>query len=320
MNQAFQALIAPKWRVFFALEGLTQAEANHKANLIKEKCTNLTALFESTAAYTAVMDFEGQPVKLDSFKSVDSLREQALVEGTMYAASAWLREAIQAKVEVLKDIKIMPVSLLGYDEEELKFDLLMPSMDRVTPLPLLTEDDIKAEWTIKERAEYLELESMASHLGKKIHKDGIIAKIRKDSKKQKSTGFKELPNGTGLKTYLVQYTPLYEAAKLEEDFFHLQEQHRSFESKLNYLKAKLQNELTTRNADITRKNTDEQMRASTEYNSQMREYNEAYRAHNAKVRDFNARMEARRLELTKYASALKIAKPEALVKIIDSVN
>jgi hypothetical protein len=320
IKTVYEELLPKKQKVFFAEKGVTASEADHKSNMIKERAEAIEAEFGNTAAYTAIMTFEGdEKVNLDKFVTI-KVEELALKQGEMYALSSWLREAVKAKNAMLTFIQGLPVqkfTLEDEKEEVPKFTMEHPPVKYPTNFPPVTEDDVIGTFTVAERAEYLSLNSHASHLGKKLHHVGKITSIRRDLQKGTITDFKELPNGNGMKTYIVKKTPLYNLEEFNKVFFDLQEKHRSFEQRLNYYKARIANEVTDGNAKIKQIYANEARALQLEYAEAIRPYNDAHKQYSADMLEYNTLLEKRRLELIKHISGLKIVIPEKLQHIID---
>ena len=154
----YNVLVPNKHKVFFDKHGLSITEANHKANLLSELATAIEAEFKSTGAYKEELIFDGGDIiQLNTFKKIE-LENQATKEGDLYALSAWLREAVKAKTQILDDIKSMSyISFLEDNEEYPDFKELKPVQKRVELPIYITEDDVIGKFTIAERAKYLAL-------------------------------------------------------------------------------------------------------------------------------------------------------------------
>lgn len=320
MQAIYEELLPKKLRVFFGTNGLTIAEANHKADLIKHMAEATSALFNSTAAYHAVMDFDGREVQLDHYKPID-LEVEALKEGDMYMMSSWLRESVAAKKKMLELVSQFTTQTLWNDDETFPvFNVPIPPSPLLPRLKLLTEDDVIGEWNIAQRAKYLSLESKAAHLGKKIHPKGVINNIKKDILQEKAVTFTEKSDGRGLKTYVVTHHPLYSKADATKAFFKLQEQHRSYESQLNYLKATIQNTLTTENSRLQKEYSEDLQSINSKHQADTAAYRDLQRQHSDALSVVHSQMEQRRLELTRFVSGLKVQIPDDLTYIIDLIN
>ncbi len=319
INQLYTEVFPNKNRVFFVEKGgLTSTEASHKANLITEKLRDLVAQFENTGAFESTMDFDGKSIRMDKNQTIPHLEALSLVEGDLHSLTSWLREGVVAKNIMLNSLRTLPLDKLFLKEEEgfPKFEDKAPMMEPVTPLIVVKEDDIIGRFTIKERAEYLALISRAAHLGKKIHKGGVIANIRKHLQRGILTSFEEKSNGLGMKTYVVEHKPLYDKEDIEKIYFKLQEQHRSYEAKLNYYKAMIADEVNTINAEALQVYNNEYKAKALAYQALQTDYSQKWQAHNSAVNQINTSLEKRRLELTQHVSGLKIVIPEELKEIV----
>lgn len=316
MQELFAQLLPKKHTIFFADKGLTQTEASHKANIIKEKADRIAALLKNTAAYKDVVDFKGKEVMLDTFEKLSNLEELCLEEGEMYSLSSWLREGVKAKELLLKLVKVMaPWELESNKELRKVFGEVIPTKPYIEALILLDEDAILGEWTIAERSEYLSLLAKAAHLGKKLHNDGALTKIRKDLHAKKNTSFKELHDSAGYSTFVVTHHPLYEVEEIDKIFFNLQEQHRSTEAKLNWYKAKLQNELTSKNIKVSEEHALLTRKILGPYEKELRNFNTLREVFNDEYNAWVAELEVTRAALLNYISQIRIVIPKDLEHI-----
>ena len=326
-NEILFKQVAPAHlQVFLSTEGLTQADANHKANMVKESLQPNEDVWLHTNSHNQLVNFEGVDVETTAFKKIDLVKE-SLVAGNMNALAAWLREGIKAKAGILQSLETCSTEKfkLEDDEDEPEFrQATMPNQEYVH-LKQVSENDIIAEWSIKDRCEYLTLESQAAGVGKKIHNKGEVQQLRLNLSKMKPNEFVNMPDGSGLdrkggKTYLVKNIPLYNRDEVDTAFMELQELHRGFEQRLNYLKAKIKNDTNVRNQELREEYTKE-MKAVNERNRLAQvEYNKLLTEIGDETREYQSKLEKRRLQLVKYVSALRIVVPESLQVVIDNLN
>jgi len=308
--------------VFFAKNGLTSSEANHQANMTKEVCEKIARDLESTSSAKEILIYDNNvDIDLDSNHRIDNLEDICKKEGELYAISAWLREAIKAKEILLKYFNDLHWSLFLDSETESVsyFTVEQPIEPNYDPI-FVTEQDIIGEMSIADRAEYLRCESIAAHLGKKLHSRGLITIIRKQIQKFIPTRFHSLNNGNGVKDFPVLRKKLYEIDEFEKIFFSLQEEHRSAEQKLNWFKANIKNEVTLRNAAITAKEKEKYQDEIDQYNIAIRNWNDEKSKHDQKITILKSSAEERRLRKIKEISELKIIIPEKLQTVLEFVK
>lgn len=321
IKEVYEKVIHGRYKIFFGDKGLSITEANHKANLLKELAKGISAQFELTAGYHGIIQFDGNKIDADNFTDMD-LEGQAKLEGDIYSLTAWLREAIKAKNELLQSIKIMPGALLLIDDEKTpdNWTEIRPQLKQVPMYTPFTLEDALGGLSIPERTDYITIEAKAAHLGKKIHPGGVIHEIRTALQQKRISTFTNMPNGQGMKAYVVQWEALYDLGVIDTLFFRLQSEYRSYEEKLNYLKAQLQNTTTNTNAELQQKYTNAVEAMQVEYKAKSEEWSKGYNKSIMEITKFNSQMEERRLQLTRHIAALKVVIPNALQSLVDKLN
>jgi hypothetical protein len=315
--------IHPAKKIFFAYEGLSQSEANHQANMVKQIAASVSARLNQIGAVKEVIEFEGKSHRMDSSVSMDkeSLIQLAQEEGKMYALSAWLREAVKTKQELIEMArKVANSSYMLPDEKFPALEEQPPIFIEPVKTPAVTEQDIFGEMNIKERADYYTQEALAAHLGKKLHEGGLFDIVRKGLQNFIPIRFHELSNGQGRKAYPVTREKLFTDVTFDEVFFTLQREHRAAEQALNAYKARIQNEVTLRNAQIEKDYSDAYNKARVAYQKELADYNERMQNTQKQQESFIATLEARRLEKVKDISAWKIVVPNDLQATLEFVK
>jgi ribosomal protein S17 len=307
--------------VFFAGEGLSQTEANHQANMVKEIADIIKREFESTGVYTEKVVYAGEEVPLDNNQTITDLVEKAQMEGNLYALSAWLRSAVKAKEELLKIIRTAPDTFFLTEEEVYPTISIPRPMQHEVPLQKTwTEEDVIGEFTIAERAEYLRLEAQAAHLGKKIHTGGILDQIFTGLRNFVPFRFHGLRDGAGMKDFPVRRARLYEVEGFEAAFFQLQAEHRSVEARLNWYKARIQNLVAERNAQQIREGRAASDKLYGEYLQKRQEWEAHCEDIRAKEQDLLQVIAERRQNATSQVSAYKIVVPKELEPVLQKVQ
>lgn len=308
--------------VFFGDEGLSQTEANHQANMVKEIADGYKRVFANTAAFTEILEYNStKEVPLDSKKGIKDLRMEAVREGNLYALSAWLREAVKAKQNLIDLVRNAPdIDFLQEGESFPRITLDEPRLINPANPKNWKDEDIIGEFTIAERAEFLMLEAQAAHLGKKLHADGILNKINHELATFDTYRFHNLADGAGLKAFPVKRVALYAKDDFQKDFFQLQDEHRGFEAKLNWYKARIQNEVTMRNAQAQEEYRKAFQDVYSEYNVKRMEFERHVQDVNKAEKMLLNEIGQRRLELVKQISAYKIVVPNELKETLAFVQ
>lgn len=296
--------------IYFSKNGISSSQANHVANLIKEKNKVVEAELNNTASYREVLTKDGEKFTLKNPIPVDLLN-LSQKEGELYALSSWFREAIKARDTLLTYYKQCPGTEFG---ELPKTPVLqIPEKVNISTPAKATEADILATFSIKELAEYWTLEAKAAHIGKRIHKGGVVANIREQilANKDSVTSFTVMDG----KHYPVTLSKVYDLTEVTEAFDKLQDIHRQYESKLNFYKAKIQNGITELDAKRQSEFKAAQEAENNKYNSELLEYQGVMRQYQEAVAVQNAANEAARANKLREVSAWKIAIPDELLPV-----
>ena len=278
---------------FLDTKGLTTAEANYTANIIKELCERISNEIKQLTLFKGTLNFQGKQTEYNKVYKVENLEEKCLEEGNLYALSAWLREAIKAKEALLKQV------------ENDNFDIsLLNEVNYGKAISLLTEDEVKYSLPINELAEYLAYEAKAAHIGKKVHPNGIFEQWFNMIKNTPKVQINEIN-----KDYIVEFDQVVDEKDLYQVYFTLQKEYREAEQKVNYYKAKVKNLLNERNQEINQKNRALQDKLSQDLEIQ-----------NSKNLALQAEINNLRGQKLKEVSELKIIIPNELQKTLDYVQ
>lgn len=278
---------------FLDTKGLTTAEANYTANIIKELCERISNEIKQLTLFKGTLNFQGKQTEYNKVYKVENLEEKCLEEGNLYALSAWLREAIKAKEALLKQV------------ENDNFDIfLLNEVNYGKSTSLLTEDEVKYSLPINELAEYLAYEAKAAHIGKKVHPNGIFEQWFNMIKNTPKVQINEIN-----KDYIVEFDQVVDEKDLYQTYFTLQKEYREAEQKVNYYKTKVKNLLNEKNQEINQKNKALQDKFSQDLEIQ-----------NSKNLALQAEINNLRGQKLKEVSELKIIIPNELQKTLDYVQ
>jgi hypothetical protein len=303
--------------VFFGENGLSQTEANHQANMVKEVATIIGRQFQNTAAVTESITINDgntvKTVKLDNKTAIADIEIEAELEGELYALSAWLREAIKAKQSVLQLVEHAEDKAFLLPGEVLpELTMQRPYFKEPAKQKTWTAEDILGEFSVAERADYLKKESIAAHLGKKIHAGGILAQIKEELSSFAPFRFQDLNNNGGKHSFPVERTALYEVKAFNKAFLELQERHRVVEAKLNWYKARIQNTVTERNAEEYAEHRKRYDEAYTLFQKELNVFNDHAEDVSNRIAALSQTLNQRRLLKIREVSAWKIVIPQKL--------
>jgi len=289
--------------IFLGSKGLSQSEANHTANVAKEIAEGFGSEIHYMSLFKKTLNDKFGKTPYNHVKVVEGLEEKCLEEGSIYALSAWLREGIKAKANIIKNIQTMGIhqlcELMGLSLPDEAQHPVMQALPR--------EEQMVEHLSIAERAEYLSCEAKAAHIGKKIHPGGLIPSWRKMLANMSPV---EMIQGPGSNEYLrVDIETIIIPEKVDALFYMLQRKHREMESRVNYYKAKLHNLFN-----------EETVRINTENSKLLQEYSSKVDTFNNELRVIQSKAEAHRAIMLRDASDLKVIVPESLQGVLDLVQ
>lgn len=221
--------------------GITSTSANHLANIAKELITKYEAqLLEISFLNKEVSLISENKSKLlkKGRTDVSDLTETIEKIGSLKSFCAWVREAIKKKEEMLQALSCL--TLEAY-LKSIGQEIMTPP---ISPLPV-DKDTIINEMSRAERQEYLSDEAHAATIGKYIHPDGSLSLARRELLQCQYTPSKV--EGQGRDLIIYNYSPSLDPEEVEKIFMSLQETHRVYEKSLNAKKAKIQEEVNSRN-------------------------------------------------------------------------
>ena len=207
---------------FFGKEGITSTSANHLANIAKEYLTSQHAIIDNISFVDEKVSIHGQPAVQTrvGVKDISVLLPAIDKIGQYHAFIAYLREAIKAKDEALKNID----SFSMYWDKNYS-DCVVPSKPTYPSF-----NEILQTKTIKEQAEYYRLEALCAAIGKAIHPGGSYHNARQFA-------YTSLSNPAEVKDYSVTIRSLsIDIKSVDDTYFELQRQHRQFSARLNAFK------------------------------------------------------------------------------------
>lgn len=226
-------------------KGLSMSEAQSVSNICYQKALDIANQLSvinnfSRAITIGTKDYLETPGN----KIPDNIVELILSKGKYHAVQAFLMENIKAKEALIKSLQ----------NEVLDFKTEAPVMGKLVELNLLPEVNEawgKAQLTLDEVNTYLLAEATAAHVGQFIHKNSKLDNLRN-----------ELPNISTLEWIEVEAgkkTPVdikvhHSQADLSELYEKFSKIHREEEQKVNFLKAKVKNLVTSENARIAEVN------------------------------------------------------------------
>lgn len=282
--------------VFFGENGLTSTSANHIANVAKEYYQQLENTLDNIRFYKTTVDLLGYNAPALVANGVDTVENIPQMIEDIYqckALIAWLREAIKAKDEHIKTIK-------NYSVKEYANLNGITLLNKPIGRPYRCEQDYLETLSIKERFNYINLETELAVLGQSIHPSGYISTAKQQLEHKINNPLET--TGGGRDTVVYTHTPTIELSKVDALFFKLQKEHREKQARLNTLKQQCKDWIEAENLII-----------DNEYKAELLKYNnqqsEVHHALSMWVKETLA-------EVSKW----KIVLPDSLKTIYSKIN
>ena len=280
--------------------GITSTSANTLANWAKNEAFAATIELASlTFVNTRIELINGENPKTVGIGVKDTARVGALIEkiAKLNSFSAWMREGIKAKENLLEDLKNLNVK----DYAKLKGIDLPQEPDYPSSV---TAADILNEMDVNKRNQYLRLEAYAAAYGKYVHSTsdstGAVARARNELAERILRPTKM--EGSGRDCVLFNYTPSVPMDEVEAMFNALQEIQRSYEQQLNAIKYSIESEVNNRNAKA------------------LGEYNQAYANYQAEMKALREALHEYMIKERERIGRLKIVVPNELKETYEYLN
>lgn len=290
-----------------APKGLSMTQAQSISNLCNQRANFINSQISNVNNVTKTFKQNGEEFTYQIGKNIpNNILELLTEKSSLHALQAFLMENIKYKESLLTFIKNdVPI----FPKSPIKPVIEQPILEKTV--------DEKYGWeqlTKNEYNEYLISEAYASHIGQYIHQNGTLDNLRKSYDKDCQFQFIELLSG--VKTPL-QIVPNHSEETLMNLHQKLEREHRQYEQKVNYYKAKVKNLVSDENAKIAQRNAD----LISEYNNKqqviMQEYNTLVSEWSNEVKRLSQVFEQDRMKLIKETSALRIEIPSSLQNVVD---
>ena len=205
--------------VFFGEKGLTSTSANHICNIAKEWYLSKEQEIQNIIGYNTYVKVLGtETYDLVAKGEFNIKLEQTLKEiSEAKALTAWLREAIKARENLVKEVKSKEIEHIPQPEKG----------------HILTEEEYYASLSVDNRLRYYSLEAECATLGKYIHPDGKINNLRKNLKDLPPVSL-DKENDSIILVY--KYEKTIKEEDLDNIFFQLQNKYRELQAQLNKYK------------------------------------------------------------------------------------
>jgi len=292
-----------------AKNGLSMSQAQSISNLCNQNAQEIERELYSYNNCSKSINIGGQNYSLQEGIPVPGdILEKLKNKGDLHACQAFLMEAIkgkEAEIERLRGI-----------QPELSH-LVKPERPVVPDYDIMY--DVNESWgwsqlTDAEYSEYLQAEAMAAHLGQFIHKNGKLSQLRKELPNTPSIEWFEVEDG---KKTPVKVTKHHESQDLMELNEFIADEHRVYEQRVNYYKAKVKNMVSDENARIQKVNADEAAEFLKLEKQLMEQYQIAMDAYNGEILRLTMEFNSARELAIKETAALRINVDPRFQHVID---
>jgi hypothetical protein len=290
-------------------KGLSMSQAQSISNLCNQNAMEIQRQLDSYNNCSKSITVEGQVYSIqDGVPMPGNIIDLLKNKGDLHACQAFLMEAIKGKESEIERIRRTSPDI---------FHLTAPIRQYAPDYDVLS--DVEESWGWRqlsdaEYSEYLQVEAMASHLGQFIHKNGKLSQLRKELPNIPSIEWFEVEQG---KKTPVKVTKHHLAPILMDVHEEIAEDHRKYEQRVNYYKAKVKNLVSDENARIQKLNADK----AAEFLKLEKELNEKYQlaqdAYNGEVLRLTMEFNSQRELNIKAAAALRINVDPRFQHVID---
>lgn len=267
-------------------KGLSLSQAQSISNLCFQEARDIQSKIENINNCEKTLTLPtGVYIETQGFPIPENIGELLHKKATLHATQAFLMENIQAKSNLIEELKNRKFvyNVPKPEEPKLEFFYSKESVD---------EDWGWEQLTVDEHNEYLESEAYASHYGQFIHKGGKLDKLRNELPKLKTLEWIEIEKDKKTPLDVLIHHNIDQLGDLHKEFSSI---HRDHEQRVNYFKAKVKNLVTIENARIANENADTQgkvndanKKLTRDYVNLINEWQDNYRKSNM---EFNAEIQ-----------------------------
>jgi hypothetical protein len=299
-------------------DGLSLSQAQSISNLCNQRAREITENLVGVNNYGKTVDIllATGGIKTHTIQVGKPLPENVVTllkeKSGLHACQAFLMENIKAKDAMLREIKEAHPDFSGIVVPKRPVAEIMDVKNK-----LLNEVSENFGWeqlSANELNEYLEAEAFASHIGQFIHKDGILDHLRNELPHVPPIEWMTIKDGEKTPVEIKTHHTSEQLLAVHEE---LAAQHRQYEQRVNYFKAKVKNLTTQENARIAKVNADLQNEAETINNKLNSEYDTAFKAYTEKTKSVKAEFEKIRQAKIGEIASMRIKVDPRFQKTID---
>ncbi len=281
-----------------ANKGLSMSQAQSISNLCNQNAQEIERELNSYNNCGKSITVGSQAYDLQTGIPVPGdILDKLKIKGNLHACQAFLMETVKGKeteMDRLRDTRPDFSHLIAPERPSLPdYDILY---------------DVSDSWgwtklTDAEYSEYLQAEAIASHLGQFIHKNGKLTQLRKELPNTPSIEWFEVKDGEKTPVKVTKHHISQGLMIIHEN---IADQHRVYEQRVNYYKAKVKNLVSDENARIQKDNANKAAVFLSLEKEAMSKYQIAMDAYQGELLRLTMEFNSNRELLIKDAAALRI--------------
>jgi len=290
-------------------KGLSMSQAQSISNLCNQRAQEITRELDSYNVSSKSIKISGETFDLETACPMPITVLELLKEKSkLHATQAFLMEAIKEKSDIIQEL------------ESSRFDsssLVEPERPEYPDIHIANSVGENWGWsqlTPSEYNEYLMVEAYASHLGQFIHKSGKLTKMRKELADLPAIEWMNVKDGEKTPVRIQKHHSPSQLLTIHEQ---IANEHRVYEQRVNYFKAKVKNLVSDENARIQKENADKAKAFELEEQRINEEYRAAMNTYRTQLIAETSSFSADREKAIKDAAALRISVDPKFQDVID---
>jgi len=290
-------------------KGLSMSQAQSISNLCNQRAQEITRELDSYNVSSKSIKISGETFDLETACPMPITVLELLKEKSkLHATQAFLMEAIKEKSDIIQEL------------ESSRFDsssLVEPERPEYPDIHIANSVGENWGWsqlTPSEYNEYLMAEAYASHLGQFIHKGGKLTQMRKQLADLPAIEWMSVKDGEKTPVRIQKHHSPSQLLTIHEQ---IANEHRVYEQRVNYFKAKVKNLVSDENARIQKENADKAKAFELEEQRINEEYRAAMNTYRTQLIAETSSFSAKREQAIKDAAALRISVDPRFQDVID---
>lgn len=297
------------YRRFLTNNGMSMTQVQTLSNLLNQRCEDINSVLDNLNNFSRKIVYNGEELEETQAHTIPSdIMDILLEKCELHACQAFLMECVKAKESMLTEIKnstYVPEDLIIPTPPKFEQGVIEPYANETWGFNQLSDEDI---------AKYTYDDTVATHYGKFFHKNSPLDRLRKELPTLKSLDWFQVSEEQKIPVKIYIHNKQDDLLALHTS---VATKHREHEKDVNYIKAKVKNMVSEKNAEINKNNAlkiaeinavNDKLR--NDYNSKLEEYNGLY---NIRTKEFESNKELK----LKNIAALRINCPSTFQPIIN---